>query len=125
MKLINEAALRKAIREELTDAVNKAKSLSEAGDIDLDLDVSELPGVPQNLKKLLDPDISPQKFDALDAELDVKGNETHQAFALLAFALTYSDRNVDTAIRLLMKAKTLAPKLKKMMEKSNQKPTGE
>jgi len=118
MKITTEKTLRKIIKEQLTNLAKEAKKLNEQGEIDLNLDVTKLQGVPKNLQKLLDPDASPQKFAALDAELDEKGSPQHQAFALLAFAMNYADKDVKGAVSLLKKAQSLAPNVQKMMDKS-------
>jgi len=116
MKITREKDLRESIRNQLSELKEKADKLEEKQEIDLDFDPTQLQGIPKNLVKLLDPDVSPQKFAALDAQLDEKGSPQHQAFALLAYALTYADNDVKSAIGLLKKAISLGPKVQKMMD---------
>ena len=71
--------------------------------------------IPQKLKKLLDPNLSPQKFAAFDAELDASGSPAHQAFALAAFAMTYADNDEAAAKKILTTATALTVKIAKAM----------
>ena len=119
MKITTEKELRESVKEQIERVAKQAAKIVEEKEPDKDFDPSEMQGVPKKLAKLLDPDISPQRFAALDAELDEKGSPQHQAFALLAFALTYADRDVKQAQTLLKKAVGLGPKVQKMMEKSS------
>jgi len=121
MKITNEKELRESIRSQIKALTEKATKLNEEKELDLDFDPTQLQGIPKNLQKLLDPNISPQRFMALDAEMDEKGTPQHQAFALLAFALTYADKDVKEAQMLLKRAIALGPKVEKMMASSNKK----
>jgi hypothetical protein len=71
--------------------------------------------IPDKLKRLLDPDLSPQKFADFDAELDDSGTPAHQAFALAAFALTYADNDEAAAKALMQKASTAIVTIVKAM----------
>ena len=103
--IIKEAELRKAIQEQLSDLVKKAKLVTEkTKEMDVDVDPADIKGLSAPIKKLLNPDISPQKFAALDQAVDQKGKPIHQAQALVGFALTYVENNVDEAEKLLRKA---------------------
>ena len=64
----------------------------------------------------LNPDISPQKFAAFDAELDASGNKKHQAFALAAFAMTYANNVPDVAKELLKLSFPILKKIEAAME---------
>lgn len=121
MKITTEKDLRESIRKQLKTFARNANRLNEEAEIDLDFDPTQLQGIPKNLQKLLDPNISPQRFMALDAEMDEKGTPQHQAFALLAFALTYADKDVKEAQMLLKRAIALGPKVEKMMDNANKK----
>ena len=121
MKFTSEKELRESIRKEIKGIAESAIKINEEKEIDLDFDPTQLQGVPKNLVKLLDPDVTPQRFAALDAELDEKGSPQHQAFALLAFALTYADKDVKAAQMLLKRAIGLGPKVEKMMANANKK----
>ncbi len=112
---ITENQLRRIIRKEL---------LREAEEEDKDFDPEGL-AIPAGLKKLLDPDISPAKYADLDAELDATGSPQHQAFALVAFALSYADNNEKGAVELLNKAKSIVPKITKQIEKQKEKANSE
>ena len=57
--------------------------------------------IPKKLVKLLDPDITPQKFAALDAELDAGDNKKHQAFAIAGFAMTYANNDASVAEEII------------------------
>jgi hypothetical protein len=116
MKITKEKDLRESIKNQLVALKEQADKLEEKQEIDLDFDPTKLQGVPKNLVKLLDPNVTPQKFAALDAQLDDKGSPQHQAFALLAYAISYADNDVKAAQGLLKKAISLAPKVQKMMD---------
>jgi len=89
--------------------------LTEAQQEEQSFDPDELDGLSLTpaMKKLLDPDISAQKYAALDAELDAKGTPQHQGFALAAFAFNYAgfDNDGADAAALLKKAITYIPKI--------------
>lgn len=121
MKFTSEKELRESIRSQIKALTEKAIKLNEEKEIDLDFDPTQLQGIPKNLKKLLDPNNSPQRFMTLDAEMDERGTPQHQAFALLAFALTYADKDVKEAQMLLKRAIELGPKVEKMMASSKKK----
>ena len=121
MKITSEKELRESIRSQIKAIAEKAIKLNEEKEIDLDFDPTQLQGIPKNLQKLLDPNISPQRFMALDAEMDESGTPQHQAFALLAFALTYADKDVKAAQMLLKRAIGLGPKVEKMMANAKKK----
>jgi len=106
---ITQEALRQIIKEELLRE-------EKAPDQDFDPENADIP-IPKNLQKLLDPDLSPQKFAVLDAELDDSGSPAHQAFAIAAFALTYADNDEATAKKLLSKAIQQIPVIIKSMNK--------
>ena len=119
---ITETKLRRIVRKQLQikklEELSK-KALSEAEKSpDVDFDPKALKGItiPPFLKKVLDPNISPMRFAKLDAELDETGSEKEQAFALLAFAMTYSDNDMKKAVQLLQQAKVLAPRVAKALE---------
>ena len=71
--------------------------------------------VPKKLVKLLDPDITPQKFAQRDAELDESGTPVQHAFACAAFALTYADNKEEAAMKILKLAIGQLPKIIKGM----------
>lgn len=71
--------------------------------------------VPKKLVKLLDPDITPQKFAQRDAELDASGRPQDHAFACAAFALTYADNDAKQAMKILKMAIAQLPKIAKGM----------
>ena len=111
---ISETRLRRIIHEELLREQKEE-------DVDFDLGAMNLPfAVPMKLKKLLDPKITPQKFFKLDQELDETGTTQHQAFAVLAFALTYADMNFDETRKLLSRASQMINKLKGALEKQEE-----
>ena len=124
---ISETKLRGIVRKQLQikklEELSK-KNLSEAGlsevekKPDVDFDPKDLKGItiPAVLKRVLDPNISPMRFAKFDAELDEKGSEKEQAFALLAFAMTYADNDPKRAVGLLQQAKILAPRVAKALE---------
>ena len=76
--------------------------------------------VPKKLVKLLDPDITPQKFAQRDAELDDSGKPQEHAFACAAFALTYADNDPDQAMKILKMAIQQLPKIAKGMSSSEE-----
>tara|TARA_R110001592_G_scaffold145733_1_gene369358 strand:- start:2636 stop:2971 length:336 start_codon:yes stop_codon:yes gene_type:complete len=76
--------------------------------------------VPKKLVKLLDPDITPQKFAQRDAELDDSGKPQEHAFACAAFALTYADNDADQAMKILKMAIQQLPKIAKGMSSSEE-----
>ena len=76
--------------------------------------------VPKKLVKLLDPDITPQKFSQSDAELDDSGKPQEHAFACAAFALTYADNDTDQAMKILKMAIQQLPKIAKGMSSSEE-----
>ena len=78
--------------------------------------------VPKKLQKLLDPDITPQKFAALDADLDATGKPKQQGFAIAAYALTYADNDYEKAKKLLKLAIMAVDQIKK---DQNKKGSGE
>jgi len=106
---ITKRQLRRIINEELLREKEEDK----------DLDIDELEGMklPPMLKKLLDPDVSPQKYAAIDQMVDEGGNINHQAFAIAAFVLSYADMEEAVALSMLNKAKALIPKIVKAREK--------
>tara|TARA_Y100000593_G_scaffold91801_1_gene181613 strand:- start:2694 stop:3059 length:366 start_codon:yes stop_codon:yes gene_type:complete len=110
MKL-TESQLRKIIQQYLR------RNLMTEGEerAVFDTETVDLP-IPKNLQKLLDPNISPQKFAKLDAELDTKGDPRHQAFAIAAFAMTYADNEPEDAEKLLKMALPLLKKISNKME---------
>lgn len=77
--------------------------------------------VPKKLVKLLDPDITPQKFAQRDAELDDSGKPQEHAFACAAFALTYADNVPEQAMKILKMAIQQLPKIAKGMASSGEK----
>ena len=117
--IIKELALRKAIRSELSKLVLEARKNrlmeKQKEDVDFDPEAEGL-GLPKKLVKLLDPDLSPQKFAALDSALDDSGSPQHQAIATAVFALNYADNDEGAATAILSKAKQLLPKLLKAQE---------
>ena len=121
MKITSEKDLRESIRKEMTALAKAAARIVEEKEPDQDFDPTKIPGIPKKLVKLLDPSASPQKFAKLDAELDEKGSKQHQAFALLAFALTYADNDVRAAQGLLKIAASLGPKVQKKLESAKGK----
>ena len=121
MKFTTERELRESIQKEIKGLASKVGVLKEEEKIDLNVDLSQVPGVPKALQKLSDEDNSPQRFAALDKELDQSENLTQQAIGLLVFALNYSDRDSKRAITLLKKAISLAPTLQKKMDAAQKK----
>lgn len=114
---ITRAHLRRLIRESLQG------NLLEADEEDIDFDPDDLAGmqIPVGLKKMLDPDVSPAKYAALDSQLDDTGKPEHQAFALVAFALSYADGDFGGVKALLRKALQLVPKIEKARAKGEKK----
>ncbi len=127
---ITKRQLRRIIREEKEKILRIKKIISEAPGVDLtpekkekkgeedkDLDVSTLGmSIPANLKRLLDPDITPAKYADLDQAVDEGDNINHQALAVAAFALSYADMDEGSATRILVKAKELVPKIIKSQQ---------
>jgi len=125
---ITKRQLRRIIREEKSKVLRIKKIISEAKpEVDLgtdkeeedkDLDINDLGmTLPSTLKKLLDPDITPAKYADLDQILDQGDNINHQAIAIAAFALSYSDMDESSATRILAKARELVPKIIKSQNK--------
>lgn len=114
MEIITEKKLRSIVKNYLIEQ----KLVPEAEE-DKDLDIGELEGMnlPPVLKKLLDPDISPQKYASIDQMVDAGGNVKHQAFAIAAFVLSYADMDEGTSVKMLNLAKGLIPKIIKAREK--------
>ena len=105
---ISASHLRRIIRKEL---------LKEEKKEDVDLNVADLSfKIPPALQKLLDPTLSPQQFAKLDAQLDTKGTDAHQGFALAAFAMTYADTDAKKAKAILQKAMAWLPKIAKGLQ---------
>ena len=122
MEILKESKIRNKIRDQLSILIEQANRLTEKEDTpDTDFDPGDLSGVPAFIKKLLDPDRSPQSFAKLDQELDEKGSVDQQAWALLGFALTYTENSVDDAVTLLLKAKSFSPKIKKILDNAKKK----
>ena len=124
---ITKRQLRRIIREEKEKILRIKKIISEAPSVDLtpekkgeedkDLDVSALGmSIPANLKRLLDPDITPAKYADLDQAVDEGDNINHQALAVAAFSLSYADMDEGSATRILVKAKELVPKIIKSQQ---------
>tara|TARA_Y100000310_G_C20681627_1_gene816309 strand:- start:1330 stop:1623 length:294 start_codon:yes stop_codon:yes gene_type:complete len=90
---ITKQQLKCIIREELIREEKEERVVFDPENVDLP--------IPKKLQKLLDPDLSPQKFAAFDAELDASGSPQHQAFALAAFAMTYADNDEAAAKKCL------------------------
>jgi hypothetical protein len=110
-----EKEIRRSIREELRLALVKYKTrLDEQKEEDVDFKPEESGlSLPKGLQRLLDPDLSPQKFASLDSQLDDSGKPAHQAIAIAVFALNYSDNDEDGAKKIMMKAIQALPKLVK------------
>lgn len=106
---ISERILRKL---RLTKLVREAEER-----VVFDPEAVDLP-IPKPLQRLLDPDITPQKFATFDAELDASGQPVHQAFALAAFAMTYADMDSKAGMDLMRKAIAMIPKIEKGMKKA-------
>lgn len=121
MKLTTEKELRESIQKQLKSLIKQSSRLVEKQEIDLNVDLSDVPGIPPILKKMTAGGISPQKFSALDSELDQSEDESKQAAALLVFALNYADKSPEDAITLLRKAINIAPKLQKKIDSAKKK----
>jgi len=119
---ITKRQLKRIIRESLQ--VNLLEADEEEAPA---LDPDDLAGlqIPVGLKKMLDPDVSPAKYAALDSQLDASGKPEHQAFALIAFAYNYSNPSKPDdfggAKALLRKALQLVPKIEKARAKGAKK----
>jgi hypothetical protein len=100
--------LRQLIREVIEDDEN------------VDLNATDGLNIPAKLKKLFDPDITPNRFAKLDKELDVSGSPIHQAFALDVFALNYADNDPKEANVLLKKALAMTSKMAKAIKKGKE-----
>ena len=107
-QLIREEIVRRLLEEPEADADPKGKK----ADVDFDPENAGIP-IPAPLKKLLDPDLPPAKFAALDQKLDASDNPAQQAVAVVAFALNYADDDPARAKSLLQKAVALVPKMTK------------
>lgn len=111
----------KISRETLRKVISEVMMSEQAQDQpDRDLNIEELGGMslPPVLKKLLDPDITPAKYQKIDQMLDDSGNINHQAFAIAAFTLSYSEMDEATAKQMLQKAVGLVPKIVSAREKA-------
>tara|TARA_B100000700_G_C14775705_1_gene728881 strand:- start:223 stop:594 length:372 start_codon:yes stop_codon:yes gene_type:complete len=111
-QIIKEALLLEEPKIDLKPSKNPDKSKV---DKDLDIDAIGL-SVPANLKKLLDPDISPAKYADLDQVIDQADNVNHQALAIAGFALSYADMDESSANKILVKAKELVSKIIKSQQ---------
>tara|TARA_R110002060_G_scaffold6604_3_gene10034 strand:- start:1824 stop:2171 length:348 start_codon:yes stop_codon:yes gene_type:complete len=86
--------------------------ITEEEEVDVDYDPANAKTkLSAPMKKLLDPDITPQKFAKFDAELDKRGTSTQKAQALAGFALTYVGNESKEAIQILQKAIQQVPKM--------------
>ncbi len=127
--MFTEKEIRRAIREELRTLVTRYKlkklneqKADEKEDQNFDPEGTQLP---KGLQKLLDPDISPQKFAQLDQMLDATGKPAQQALAVAVYALNYADNNEADAKKLLQKAVQAVPNLLKQADKSGQSTSSE
>tara|TARA_Y100000592_G_scaffold100125_1_gene178719 strand:- start:159 stop:530 length:372 start_codon:yes stop_codon:yes gene_type:complete len=111
-QIIKEALMLEEPKIDLKPSKNPDKSKV---DKDLDIDAIGL-SVPANLKKLLDPDISPAKYADLDQVIDQADNVNHQALAIAGFALSYADMDESSANKILVKAKELVSKIIKSQQ---------
>lgn len=111
---ISKQVLIRIIREELLREEAEERVVFDPDKVDLP--------IPKPLARLLDPDLTPQKFATFDAELDASGNLQHQGFALAAFAMTYADNDQAGAKKILATATNLIPKIAKAMEEPKEKP---
>lgn len=119
--MFTEKEIRRAIREELRTIVtrhnlqklNEQAEEEKEGDVNFDPEGSKLP---KSLQKLLDPDISPQKFAQLDSQLDDTGKPAQQALAVAVYALNYADNDLQKAKKLLSLATAAVPNLLKQGE---------
>ena len=119
--MFTEKEIRRAIREELRTVVlkNKLKKLHEQKEEDVDFNPSNSGSkIPKNLQRLLNPDLSPQKFAVLDGELDDSGSPAHQAIAVAVYALNYADNDQAGAEKILTLAKAAVANLLKQKEES-------
>ena len=124
--ILDETALREMIREQILSAHKaalKMKTLKEEQAPDQDFNPDELAGLnlPTNLKKLLDPDITPAKYADIDQMIDQSGNVEHQAFAIAAFILSYADMDDAAADAILTKTRGYIPKIMKARERKKEK----
>ncbi len=105
---ITETKLRNLIRKSILLKEEEEKQ-------DEDFDPNEIQGVPipQNMKKMLDPNVDPKVYAQMDSMLDEKGTPDQQAIALSAFALSYADWDEKATLTLLKKSLALIPKLVK------------
>ncbi len=115
--MFTEKELRRAIREELRIIVTRhnLQKLNEEEDkekADVNFD-PEGTAIPKALQKMLDPDITPQKFAQLDSQLDDAGNPKQQALAVAVYALNYADNDLQKAKKLLSLATAAVPNLLK------------
>ena len=106
--------LKRIIKEEYSRILSEEEERAV-----FDPEAVDLP-IPKALVKLLDPDITPQKFAQLDGQLDAKGSPQQQAFACAAYAMTYADNDIDGATKILKLAIGLMPKIKKGIEKAKE-----
>ena len=106
---IDHKLLRKIIKEELSNKI-LTEAEKEEKDPDWSPEDSNIP-LPKKLEKVLDPELSPQKFAQLDQQLDTGGTPAQQAIAIDAFALNYADGDEGDAKVLLQKALQALPKL--------------
>ena len=130
MKVLKEKEIRDNIRYQLKEMVNKASKVIREGDKDgipdsVNFDAEGIPGVPKKIEKLFDPDTSPQQFMKFNALADASTNPSHQALAILGFAMDYSDNDIDNAVKMLVRAKSLAPKIKAAIEKKKKSKEGQ
>ena len=102
-------------------SIVRAALLSESSEEspDADFDPQEIQGVPipQNMKKMLDPNVDPKVYAKMDSMLDEKGTPQQQALALSAFALSYADWDEKETLKLLKMSLALIPKLAKAKKK--------
>ena len=110
--IIKEALLLEEPKVDLSPSKDPSKTKE---DKDLDIDTLGIT-VPANLKKLLDPDISPAKYADLDQVIDQADNINHQALAIASFALSYADMDESSANKILVKAKELVTKIIKTQQ---------
>ncbi len=123
MKITTEKQIRENIRRQLLEAYGQAVEVlsekkKEGNPDSVNFETEGIPGVPKKIEKLFDPDLSPQQFQKFNALADASTNINHQALAILGFAMDYSDNDVEEAVKMLVKARALAPKVKAAMEKS-------
>ena len=115
---ISKESLRQIIKEAL-----QTEQAASAEDADKDITTDELAGLslPPLLKKLLDPDITPVKFQKIDQMLDESNNVNHQAFAIAAFTLSYAEMDKMLAKQMLTKAAGFVSKIVEAREKAKAK----